>query len=115
MFFVPPPFLKKFMWVPFLRSFPGHEAHKLFSGGPKWGVLGGGQKVYVEKVCALFRSPSLDFADKIGVILLCDHFSANAADGLSPICKCLEDRNLLKVRTPDSLFPFFLSDTSIWG
>ena len=42
------------MWVPFLRSFPGNEAHKLFSGAPKWGVLGGGQKVYVEKVSVLF-------------------------------------------------------------
>ena len=48
---------KKFMWVPFLCPFPGNEAHKLFSGGPKWGVLGGGQKVYVEKVYVLFRSP----------------------------------------------------------
>ena len=37
------------MRVPFLRPFQGAEAHKLFSGGPKWGVLGGGQKVYVEK------------------------------------------------------------------
>ena len=46
------------MWVPFLRPFPGNEVHKLFfSGGPKWGVLGGGQKVYVEKVYVLFRSP----------------------------------------------------------
>ena len=25
---------KKFMWVPFLRSFPGNEAHKPFCGGP---------------------------------------------------------------------------------
>ena len=47
---------KKFMWVPFLHSFPGNEAHKLFSGGPEWGVLGGGQKVYVEKVYVLFPS-----------------------------------------------------------
>ena len=53
---IPP---KKFMWVPFLRPFPGNEAHKLFSGGPKWGVLGGGQKVYVEKVYVPFRSPML--------------------------------------------------------
>ena len=45
------------MWVPFLRPFPGNEAHKLFSGVLKWGVLGGGQKVYVEKVYVLFRSP----------------------------------------------------------
>ena len=34
---IPP---KKFMWVPFLRPFPGNEAHKLFSGAQK-----GGQKV----------------------------------------------------------------------
>ena len=53
---IPP---KKFMWVPFLRSFPGNEAHKLFSGGPNWGVLGGGQKVYVEKVYMLFLSPNV--------------------------------------------------------
>ena len=44
------------MWVPSLRSFPGIEAHKLFSGGPEGGVLGGGQKVYVEKVYVLFPS-----------------------------------------------------------
>ena len=50
---------KKSMWVPFLRSFPGNEAHKLFSGGPKWGVSGGGPKVYVEKVYVLFPSPNL--------------------------------------------------------
>ena len=47
------------MWVPLLRPFPGNEAHELFSGGPKWGVLGGGQqKVYVEKVFVLFLSPT---------------------------------------------------------
>ena len=38
------------MLVRFLLPFPGNEAHKLFSGGAKWGVLGGGQKVYVKKV-----------------------------------------------------------------
>ena len=48
---------KKFMWVPFLRPFPGNEAHTTFSWGPKSGVSGGGQKVYVEKVYVL--SPSL--------------------------------------------------------
>ena len=48
---IPP---KKFMWVPFLRPFPGNEAHKLFSGVQNGGVLGGGQKVYVEKVYVLF-------------------------------------------------------------
>ena len=37
--------------------FSGNEAHQLISGGPKW-VLGGGQKVYVEKVDVLFRSPT---------------------------------------------------------
>ena len=45
------------MWVHFLCPFPGNEAHKLFSRGPKSGVLGGGQKVYVEKVYVLFLSP----------------------------------------------------------
>ena len=44
---------KVYVYVPVLRSFPGNEAHKLFSGDPKWGVLGGGQKVYVEKVYVL--------------------------------------------------------------
>ena len=29
----------------------------MFSGGPTWGVLGGGQKVNVEKVYVLFPSP----------------------------------------------------------
>ena len=44
------------MWVPFLRSLPGNEAHEPTSFcGPKWGVLGGGQKVYVDKVYVLFR------------------------------------------------------------
>ena len=28
---------------------------------------------------------------------------------------CLEDRNLLKLRSLDSSCPFFLSDNSIWG
>ena len=40
------------MWVPFLRSFPGDEPHKL---------LGGGQKVYVETVYVLFLSPIIVF------------------------------------------------------
>ena len=44
---------KVYVYVPLLRSFPGNEAHKLFSGGPKSGVLGGGQKAYVEKVYVL--------------------------------------------------------------
>ena len=47
------------MWAPFLRSFPGDEAHKLFSEGPQWGILDGGQKVYVEKVYVPFLSLSL--------------------------------------------------------
>ena len=53
---------KKIMWVPFLRSFPGDEAHQLFAGGPKWGVLGGGQEVYVEKVYELFFFRKLEKA-----------------------------------------------------
>ena len=51
---------------PFLRPFPGNEAHKLFSGGPKWDVLGGGQKVYVEKVYVLFLSPT-SLGDSVGI------------------------------------------------
>ena len=46
------------MWVPFLRPFPGNEAHILFWGAAKWGVLGGGRKVYVEKSMSFFRSPN---------------------------------------------------------
>ena len=38
------------MRVPLVRSFPGAEANKLLSGGPECGVLGGSEKVYVEKV-----------------------------------------------------------------
>ena len=48
--------LKKFLWVLFLRSFPGNEAHKLFSFflGVQNGVFWvGGQRVYVEKVYVL--------------------------------------------------------------
>ena len=41
--------LEKVYVGPFLGPFPGNEAH-IFSGDPKWGVLGGGQKVYVEKL-----------------------------------------------------------------
>ena len=48
---VPP---KKVCVGPFLRPFPRNEAHPLVCGGPKWGVLGGGQKLYVEKVYVLF-------------------------------------------------------------
>ena len=36
-----------------------------FSGGPKWGVLGGGQKVYVEKAHVLFRSPKCDIPSSL--------------------------------------------------
>ena len=50
---IPP---EKLMWVPFLRSLPGNEAHKLTSGSPKWGHFGWGQKVYVEKVDVLLLS-----------------------------------------------------------
>ena len=57
------------MWVPFLLSFPGNEAHKLFFWGPNWGVLGGGQKVYVEKVYVLF--PPLNSAFSLQKSLEC--------------------------------------------
>ena len=49
---------KRFMWVPFLRSFPGDEAHKLF-GAPEVGVLGGGQKKFMLKKCmCVFPCPT---------------------------------------------------------
>ena len=46
------------MWVPFLRSFPGNEAHQLFSGAHNGGFWVWGQKVNVEKVYVLFPSLS---------------------------------------------------------
>ena len=46
------------MWVPFLRPFPGNEAHKLFFWEAKMGCFWWGQKVYVENVYVLF-SPLL--------------------------------------------------------
>ena len=49
--------LQEFMWFPFLYPFPGNEAHKPFSEGPKSGVSGVGQKVYVEKVYMCFSFP----------------------------------------------------------
>ena len=52
------------MWVP---PFPGNEAHKLFSGGPTWAVLGGGKKVYVEKVYVLLRSPNFHLPVHLGL------------------------------------------------
>ena len=61
---------KVYVYVPLLRSFPGNEAHKLFLGGPKSGVLGGGQKVYVEKVYVLFPSLNRGVLQKIYVIFL---------------------------------------------
>ena len=52
---IPP---KKFMWVPFWRSFPGNEAHTLFRGAQNGVFWGGGQKVYVEKFMCFFPSPN---------------------------------------------------------
>ena len=53
--------------MPLLRSFPGNEAHKLFlGGGPKSGGLGGGQKVYVEKVYVLFSGVDKSARERIG-------------------------------------------------
>ena len=61
---------KKFMWVPFLRPFPGTEVHKLFSGGGQMGCFGWGQKVYVEKVYVLFRSPIIAEIIKVQSVIL---------------------------------------------
>ena len=34
---------------PLLRSFPGKEARKIFSGGPKWGSRAGAKKLMLKK------------------------------------------------------------------
>ena len=45
----------KFLWVPFFRPFAEKMRHiKFFSGTSKVRVLGGGQKVYVEKFMCFF-------------------------------------------------------------
>ena len=49
--------LIKFMWVPFCVLSQEMRHINFFLWGPKWGVWGGGQKVYVEKVYVLFPSP----------------------------------------------------------
>ena len=44
------------MWVPFLRSFPGNEAHNFCLGGAKWGFwVGGGKKFMLKKFMCFFR------------------------------------------------------------
>ena len=59
------------MWVAFLRSFPGNEAHKLFSGGPNGRVWGVGQKVHVEKVYVLFLPLKFCVCSYFGVAGAC--------------------------------------------
>ena len=77
------------MWVPFLRSFPGNEAHKLFSGGPKWGVLGGGQKVYVEKVDVLCLSPkAVEGLKQRGYICIYIYIAFNRFEGATKHLDC---------------------------
>ena len=70
-------------------------AHKLCSGGPQWGVLSGGQKVYVEKVFMCFFSVSyipgqapvwtMDMGDghELGRIFLNDIFGLRTIWGMS--------------------------------
>ena len=48
-FLTPKSFRRSLVWVPFQCHFPGSEAQTLFAWGPHWGVLGGGQKVYMVK------------------------------------------------------------------
>ena len=54
-FFTPkiPP--KMFMWVPFSRSFPGNEAHKLFLGAHNWGFGVGSKKFMLKKFLCFLR------------------------------------------------------------
>ena len=51
---IPP---KKFMWVPFLRPFPGNEAHKYFFLGAQNGVFWLGAKKFMLKKFMCFFGP----------------------------------------------------------
>ena len=51
---IPP---KKFMWVPFLRPFPGNEAHKFFFLGAQIGVFRVGAKMFMLKKFMCFFRP----------------------------------------------------------
>ena len=68
-----------------MRPFPGNEAHQLFSGAPKLGVLDGGQTVYAEKVDVFFCSLEMGQRRKINpkslwpVFSLCRHAGIDAA------------------------------------
>ena len=55
------------MWVP--SCVLEDEAHRLFSGGPKWGALGGEQKVYVGKVYVRFLSLAMIGIGKRGLFI----------------------------------------------
>ena len=46
---------KLFMWVPYLCSFPGNEAHQRFFWGPRLGRFGVGASMHVKKVYVLFE------------------------------------------------------------
>ena len=45
---------KVYVYVPLLRSFPGNEAHKLFSGGPKQGFWVAAKKFMLKKFMCFF-------------------------------------------------------------
>ena len=42
------------MWLPFLRSFPGNEAHKIFSEGPNGVFRVGGKKLMLKHFMRFF-------------------------------------------------------------
>ena len=50
--------LIKIMWVLFCALFQEMRHINFFLWAQKWGILGGGQRVDVEKVYVLFLSPS---------------------------------------------------------
>ena len=60
---------KKFMLMCLFSFLSRNEAHKLFSGVPKSGVLGGGQQVYVRKFMCFF-CPLYSVGDFWGWVLL---------------------------------------------
>ena len=83
---------------PCLCSFRGSEAHKLFSGGLKWGVSAGGQKFMLKKFMCFFPSPitfkSLLCFSVLGGRplhnLFAPPFNAGAPPHLSTGCQAIE-------------------------
>ena len=68
------------MWVPFLRSFLGNEAHQIFWGGPQWGVLVGAKKFMLKKFMCFFRplEMGVDTGQQLNANFLLSNFSGTS-------------------------------------